>query len=124
MTNRLHPDPADALPLTHIVYHVLLALATNDRHGYGIIKHISNRTNGSVELEAGTLYAAIKRLKDAGWIEAVATTSGEDSRRRTYTITERGRAVLLAESQRLQAMVELARDADVIPPPTEAGAGS
>jgi len=108
-------DPDSALPLTHVAYHILLALATNNRHGYGIIKHVAARTGGRVELEAGTLYAAIKRMKDEGWIEDAPTLMGADSRRRTYAISEFGREVLLAESLRLEAMVELARDAEVLP---------
>ncbi len=112
---RAQQDPADALPLTHVAYHVLLALATEDRHGYGIIKYVAESTGGRVELEAGTLYAAIKRMKDEGWIEEAPTRLGTDPRRRTYAIADLGREVLLAESRRLEAMVELARNADVLP---------
>lgn len=115
MPTRQPPDPTAALPLTHVAYHVLLALATANRHGYGIIKHVAERTGGRVELEAGTLYAAIKRMKDEGWIEDAPTLAGTDSRRRTYAVTELGREVLLAESRRLEAMVELARAAKVLP---------
>lgn len=115
MTARSQQDPASALPLTHVTYYVLLALASEDRHGYGIIKDVADRTGGQVELEAGTLYAAIKRMKDEGWIEDAPTRSGADPRRRTYAITEFGRQVLLAESRRLEAMVELAREAKVLP---------
>ncbi len=108
-------DPTTALPLTHVAYYMLLALATENRHGYGIIKHVSQRTGGEVELEAGTLYAAIKRMKDEGWIKDAPTAPGQDARRRTYAIAEYGREVLLAESRRLEAMVALARDAAVLP---------
>lgn len=104
-----------APPLTHVVYHVLLALATSDRHGYGIIKHVADRTSGRLELEAGTLYAAIKRIRDNGWIEEAPPQPGEDARRRTYRITEAGRARLEAESLRLERMVTLAREANVLP---------
>ena len=61
----------DFLPLTHIVYHVLLSLAGAARHGYGIIKDVEARTDGRLVLEAGTLYAAIKRLRDEGLIEEI-----------------------------------------------------
>ena len=57
------------LPLTHVVYHVLLSLTGGDKHGYAIIKDVSTRTEGQVEIEAGTLYAAIKRMKDDGLLE-------------------------------------------------------
>lgn len=114
--SRSAPDSVlDALPLTHVAYHLLLALATANRHGYGIIKHVAEATGGRVELEAGTLYAAIKRMKDDGWIVEAATLPGADSRRRTYQIADLGRDVLLGESQRLEAMVDLARAADVLP---------
>ncbi len=97
---------------------MLLALATENRHGYGIIKHVAERTGGQVELEAGTLYAAIKRMKDEGWIEDAPTEKGADARRRTYAIADFGREVLLAESRRLEAMVALARDAQLLPGPS------
>ncbi len=101
---------------------MLLALATENRHGYGIIKHVAERTGGQVELEAGTLYASIKRMKDEGWIKDAPTELGADSRRRTYAIADFGREVLLAESRRLEAMVALARDAEVLPETTRAKA--
>lgn len=105
---------AAAVPLTHVAYHVLLALATADRHGYGIIKHIAARTGGRVELEAGTLYAAIKRMKEEGWIADAPPRPGDDARRRTYAIAALGREVLRAECRRLEAMVALAREAQVL----------
>ncbi len=115
MTLRSPQDPTWSLPLTHVAYHILLALANRNLHGYGIIKLVSEQTHGRVDLEAGTLYAAIKRMRDDGWIEQAPTSPGEDSRRRTYAIADLGRQVLQAESERLQAMVELAREADVLP---------
>jgi DNA-binding PadR family transcriptional regulator len=111
---RLQEDASAALPLTYVAYHILLSLANEDRHGYGIIKQVAEDTGGRVDLEAGTLYAAIKRMKDAGWIENAPTQIGEDSRRRTYALTDFGRAVILAESQRLEALVQLARDAQIL----------
>lgn len=116
MTTTSSRDLTAALPLTHVVYHVLVALATEKRHGYGIIKYVADRTGGAVELEAGTLYAAIKRMKDDGWIKE-APSKGNDARRRVYAITSLGRSVLRAESRRLEAMVELARDARILPHP-------
>lgn len=112
-------DPRSYLPLTHVVYHVLLALARADLHGYGIIKDVSRRTEGRLELEAGTLYAAIKRLRDDELIREMEAPPGADSRRRYYGLTALGRWVLRAESQRLAELVELAREADVLPAPGE-----
>ena len=115
MTHHPNRNPADALPLTYVAYHVLLALATDDRHGYGIIQHVQDRTDGAVRLEAGNLYAAIKRMKEEGWIVEAPRVPGSDARRRVYRITDFGRAVLAAESQRLEIMVELARESSVLP---------
>ncbi len=103
------------LPLTHVVYHVLLSLSGASRHGYGIIKDVEDRTGGRLVLEAGTLYAAIKRLRDDGMIDDRPTPVGEDARRRYYGLSELGRAVLRAESLRLEELVELARSARVLP---------
>ena len=109
------PDPEQFIPLTHVAYHVLLALVDQSRHGYGIIKHVEDRTNGRLELEAGTLYAAIKRMRDDALIAEAKAPSGADSRRRYYGLTPFGRRVLEAESLRLAELVALARDAQVIP---------
>ena len=110
------PESTQPGPLTHVAYHVLLSLATGNRHGYGVIKDVEERTSGHVVLEAGTLYAAIKRMKDVGWIEDAPSPAGADRRRRTYGITDRGRAVLRSEARRLESMISWARDARVIGP--------
>jgi len=104
------------LPLTHVVYHVLLSLSDRARHGYGIIKDVEARTGGRLELEAGTLYTAIKRLRDDGALEEADTPVEADARRRYYDLTERGRQLLRAESERLEQLVDLAREARVLPP--------
>ena len=103
------------LPLTHVVYHVLLSLANEARHGYGIIKDVEERTEGRLVLEAGTLYAAIKRLRDDALIEEREAPSGADARRRYYELTDLGGAVLREESLRLEELVALARDSRVLP---------
>lgn len=106
--------PEDHLPLTHIVYHVLLSLSGNQRHGYGIIKDVLLRTRERLELEAGTLYAAIKRLRDDRLIEEVPAPPSADARRRYYALTKLGQGVLRAESRRLEELVDLAREAHVL----------
>ncbi len=108
-------DVTSRLPLTHVAYHVLLSLSGEPRHGYGIIKDVADATDGALELEAGTLYAAIKRLRDDGLLEERRAPAGTDARRRYYGLTPLGRRVLRAESERLRALVELARRADVLP---------
>jgi DNA-binding PadR family transcriptional regulator len=111
-------DPLTLLPLTHLAYHVLLALADEARHGYGIIKEVFERTDGEMELETGTLYAALKRLRDEGLLETVPRAerpAGEDSRRRNYRLTPFGRKVLAAESQRLARLLDVAAEKRVLP---------
>ncbi len=116
----LDRDPEELLPLTHIVYLILLSISGGDKHGYAIIKDIAARTNGRLELEAGTLYAAIKRMRDENLITEVDAPEGEDARRRCDSITPFGSEVLRQESLRLEAMVELARDANVLAPSSRA----
>ena len=111
-------DPLAVLPLTHLAYHILLAIADDARHGYGIIKEVLERTDGEMELETGTLYAAIKRLRDGGLLEVVPRAerpADEDSRRRNYRLTAFGREVLSAESQRLAKLLGVAAEKRVLP---------
>ncbi len=104
------------LPLTHLTYHVLLVLAGTRLHGYGIIKEVFEQTGGTMDLETGTLYAAIKRLRDEGLIDVAPTPSQgpADSRRRYYKLTPFGREILRAESDRLARLVNLAREKDIV----------
>ena len=111
----MEQSPETYLPLTHIVYHVVRSLAQRSRHGYGIIKDVEERTQGRLVLEAGTLYAAIKRLRDDRLIDEDSAPPEADARRRYYSLTELGRSVLRAESERLAELVELARGARVLP---------
>jgi len=105
------------LPLSRVVYHVLLSLSQDTRHGYGVIKHVSAVTSGAIELETGTLYAAIRRLRQDGLLDEAPAPAGADARRRYYELTDLGRAVLRAESERLAQLVEMARAARVLPQP-------
>jgi DNA-binding PadR family transcriptional regulator len=113
----LHKDPNSLLPLTPAVFHILLALVGEDRHGYGIIKDVEYRTEGRVLLKPGTLYQAIKRLLDAELIEeaeAKADTEINDERRRYYHLSGAGQAVVSAEAKRLERLVQLARAKHVL----------
>src|SRR5690242_281127 len=94
--------PQDALPLTAAVFHVLLALADGDKHGYAIMKEIEQRTSGRVVLSTGTLYGIVKRLLAVGWIRE--STLGHTERRRAYRLTPFGRSVALAEAERLREL--------------------
>lgn len=104
------PDPQGFLPLSPSVFHILLAVSDRERHGYGIIKEVDRRTNGRLVLSTGTLYAAIKRLRQRGLIEKTDSADPEidDERRRYYRLTRLGRDVVRAETRRMQEMVRLA----------------
>jgi DNA-binding PadR family transcriptional regulator len=99
-------DPADSLPLTPAVFHVLLSLADGEKHGYAIIKEVEERTGGAVRLSTGTLYGIVKRLLQDGWIRD--SVLGSTDRRRAYRLTAFGRKVALAEADRLRDLVRAA----------------
>jgi DNA-binding PadR family transcriptional regulator len=108
----------DRPPLPPASFHILVALADEDRHGYAILREIEQRTAGEVRLEAGTLYRTLQRLLEQGWIVEVAERPApelDDERRRYYRLTAEGRAVVLAESRRLARMLELARARGLAP---------
>ncbi len=105
-------DPTSYLPLTPAMFQVLVALADGEKHGYAIIKEVSRRTDGKVRLRAGTLYTAIRRFVDAGFIQESAERpdpSLDDERRRYYRLTDRGRAVAVAEARRMAETLAQAR---------------
>jgi DNA-binding PadR family transcriptional regulator len=102
----------DLLPLTPATFHVLMCLASGDRHGYRILKEVEERTAGAVRLSTGTLYGVIKRLLDDGVV--VEVESGDD-RRRAYRLTAFGRDVARAEATRLDDLVTSARASRLLP---------
>ena len=108
-------DQADIgalLPLPEATFHILLALADSDRHGYAIIQDVADRTGGEVTLGAGTLYRSIQRMQEQGLIVETRDRPApelDDERRRYYRITPFGAAVARAESRRLTRLVRLAR---------------
>src|SRR5215210_3996218 len=114
MTQKSTPSPRDFLPLSPQQFHILLSLASQDRHGYGIILDVASRTCDEVRMGTGTLYTAIGRLVTIGLIE---DTGVDDGRRRHYHLTRFGRSVLEAEATRLQALVRLAEVQGVGGPP-------
>ena len=110
MARSTESDPHAPLPAA--TFHILMALADDDRHGYGIIQDVSARTGGEVTLSAGTLYRSIQRLLEQGLIEELAERPApelDDERRRYYRLTPAGRAAARAEASRLTALVRLAR---------------
>jgi DNA-binding PadR family transcriptional regulator len=103
-------DPESFLPLKPHWFHVLLSLATDDQHGYGIMQEVLDRTGGKVRLWPATLYGTLKRLIDEDLIEESAARPApaqDDARRRYYRLTRFGRRVLAAESDRLEDLVRV-----------------
>src|SRR6185436_10852696 len=96
--------------LTPAVFHVLLALARGDRHGYGIQKDVLDQTGGDVRLGPGTLYGTLQRLMVLDWVEETeGAAAPEDERRRYYRLTRSGRRALKGEVERMEALVRTAR---------------
>ena len=105
-------NPAHFLPLSPQQFHILLALTDRERHGYGVIQDIERRTGGALRMGTGTLYTAIARLVE---LKLIADTGRVDDRRRYYRLLPLGRAVLNAETARLEALVKHARARGVRP---------
>jgi DNA-binding PadR family transcriptional regulator len=98
--------------LTPAVFHILLALIDEDRHGYGIMLEIAERTTQRVLMGPGTLYGTLKRMLEGGLIEECGERVDpnlNDERRRYYRITKQGRRAAAAEAERLHALVKMAR---------------
>jgi DNA-binding PadR family transcriptional regulator len=113
------PDAQTFLPLTPAVFHILLALADADRHGYGIAKEVAARTTDQVRLGPGTLYGTLTRMVEAGFVEErprQGRAAAGDERRRYYRITTLGRDVARAEARRLAALVDVARAKALLAP--------
>lgn len=113
-------DPAvdDLLPLPAAAFHILMALAEDDRHGYGIIQDVAKSTEGALKLSAGTLYRSIQRMLEQGLIVETSERPApdqDDERRRYYRITRFGTTVARAEARRLTHLVRLARASGLVP---------
>jgi DNA-binding PadR family transcriptional regulator len=97
------------LPLTETSFFILLSLATTPKHGYGIIKEVEVFSGGRVILAAGTLYSALRRMLEDGWIERLEDehSNGEGRERKLYSLTDLGRRIFELETKRLQKLVRL-----------------
>ena len=110
-------DDDTPAPLTPATFHILLALVDEERHGYGIMQEVVERTEGAVKLGPGTLYGSLKRLLEQGLVEESderADPALDDERRRYYGITRRGLDVARAEARRLESLVRAARKKKLI----------
>ena len=98
------PLPPSLLPLTPPVFHMLLALAHEERHGYGIMQDVARQTNDALQIGPGTLYGCLKRMLAAGLVEESDERPDpelDDQRRRYYRMTDLGQSVVRAEARRL-----------------------
>jgi len=96
-------------PMAPAVFHILIALADQPLHGYGIMLDIARRSDGKVKLSPGTLYGSIKLMLEEGLIEEIAAPAADDERRRYYRITRDGRETARQEMARMSALLNHAR---------------
>jgi DNA-binding PadR family transcriptional regulator len=106
-------DLSPFLPLSPATLHILLSLAGEDRHGYGIMLEVARQSEGQYKLGPGTLYDNLQKMTEQGLVEeaplARGAARGEDSRRKYYRLTSFGRKVLAAEIARLETLVREAK---------------
>jgi DNA-binding PadR family transcriptional regulator len=116
---RARASSGDALlPLPPATFHILMAVADEDRHGYAIIQDVAQRTEGALKLSAGTLYRSIQRMLEQGLLVETQERPApefDDERRRYYRITEFGATVARAEARRLMQLVKWARTRGFVP---------
>ena len=112
------PDPHDLLPLPAAMFHILVAVADQDRHGYAIMQDVAARTNGALKLSPGTLYGSIKRMLEEGLIVELSDRQRpdeDDERRRYYRLTAFGKSVAQAEATRLATLLRQAKAVGLAP---------
>jgi DNA-binding PadR family transcriptional regulator len=118
MTPPAAANPDNLLPLPVAMFHILVAVADQDRHGYAIMQDVAARTNGALKLSPGTLYGSIRRMLDESLIVEISERQRpdeDDERRRYYRITEFGRAVAQAEAARLTTLLRQAKAVGLAP---------
>ena len=111
-------DPHALLPLPAAMFHILVAVADQDRHGYAIMQDVAARTNGALKLSPGTLYGSIKRMLEEGLIVELSDRQRpdeDDERRRYYRLTAFGRLVAQAEATRLATLLRQAKAVGLAP---------
>jgi len=109
------------LPLSPAALHILLSLASEDRHGYGIMQDVARQSEGKYKLGPGTLYDNLQKLMNQAMVEEAPRRSADDDpRRRYYCLTRFGRGVLSAEIARLESVVREAKQHLRIPVPRRA----
>ena len=105
----------DNLPLSEAVFFILLSLSPGPKHGYAIMKDVEALSNSRVNLSTGTLYGALKRLLDAGWVRRVdESQDGSGRERKSYALTQLGKGILEAETARMENLVVVAQKRSTI----------
>jgi DNA-binding PadR family transcriptional regulator len=106
----MHEDPSPYIPLSAANLHILLSLADEDRHGYGIMQEVARQSDGKYKLGPGTLYDNLRKMLDSGMVEETGKLApGDDPRRRYYRLSGFGKTVLRAEVARLESVIRHAR---------------
>lgn len=111
------PNLDSMLPLRPVEFLVLLVLADGERHGYGIVKDIRDRTGGKVKLLPGNLYAVLRRLMENDLLSESSRRPAEDlddQRRRYYRITKTGKLILAADAARMKGLVQQVEEKDLL----------
>ncbi len=114
MLNR-RQDPSTLLPLGAGAFHILLALADGERHGYSVMQEVETSTGGTIKLGPGTLYRLIKQMATDGWIVETERDNDDALRRRYYKLSPWGRRIAQAEAKRLEDLVRIARSRRLLP---------
>ena len=113
----MYKDVQSLLPLTPTVFHMLLALADGEKHGYGIMQTVEEETQGKMQIRTGSLYGSIRRMIEAGLIEEINERPDpelDDERRRYYGLTDFGRLVLTAEAARIAQAIVVIQDKHIL----------
>ena len=111
--------PESTSPLTEATFFILLSLSPSPKHGYAIMKDVKEFSNGRIIFSTGTLYGAIRRLLEQGWIKRVSDPEPNptDRERKAYALTEKGRKVVNTEIERLQSVLTTAKQRTAASPP-------
>ena len=99
----------EQLPLTEATFFILLSLSSGQKHGYVIMKDVGNLSDGRIRMGTGTLYGALGRLLDQGWIERVEEEQTSGRPRKAYVLSDLGRRILAAETERLRSLLSVAQ---------------
>jgi DNA-binding PadR family transcriptional regulator len=117
-------EPEEMLPLTPAVLHIMLALVDGERHGYGIMQEIAQRSGGKMRMGPGTLYGSLKRMIEDGLIEESGErpdSALDDERRRYYRLNSFGQRVISAEIRRLEQIIQVAHAKHLVTNPETPG---